>query len=63
MAQVEEDWCNLVVDMIGKTGEEVCRNFSSGRRKARKETWWWNENMESAVGENIVAVLEIRITS
>ena len=45
-----EKWWEETAGLIRSCGEEVCGR-SSGKKKPRLESWWWNEETEKAVRE------------
>ena len=45
-----EQWWEEITEQIKKCGEELCGR-STGKKKAGLESWWWNDETESAVKE------------
>ena len=45
-----EQWWEEIAEQIMKCGEELCGR-STGKKKAGLESWWWNDETESAVRE------------
>ena len=45
-----EQWWEAIARQIKKCGEELCGR-STGKKKAGLESWWWNDETESAVKE------------
>ena len=45
-----EQWWEEIAEQIMKCGEELCGR-STGKKKAGLESWWWNDETESAVKE------------
>ena len=43
-----EQWWEEIAEQIKKCGEELCGR-STGKKKAGLESWWWNDETESAV--------------
>ena len=45
-----EQWWEEIAEQIKKCGEELCGR-STGKKKPGLESWWWNDETESAVKE------------
>ena len=45
-----EQWLEEIAEQIKKCGEELCGK-STGKKKTGLESWWWNDETESAVWE------------
>ena len=45
-----EQWWEEITEPIKKCGEELCGR-STGKKKPGLESWWWNEEAESAARE------------
>ena len=45
-----EQWWEEIAEQIKKCGEELCGR-STGKKIAGLESWWWNDETESAVKE------------
>ena len=45
-----EQWWEEIAEQIKKCGEELCGR-STGKKKTGLQSWWWNDETESAVRE------------
>ena len=45
-----EQWWEEIAEQIKKCGEELCGS-ATGKKKAGLESWWWNDDTESAFKE------------
>ena len=45
---VNEKWNNIKCTLM-KAAEEVCGKTKGGRMGERKETWWWNEEVQEKI--------------
>ena len=45
-----EQWWEEIAEQIKKCGAELCGR-STGKKKTGLESWWWNDETESAVRE------------
>ena len=46
-----EQWWEEIAQQIKKCGEELCGRSTGKRKKTGLESWWWNDETESAVRE------------